>query len=274
MTDQDYNAVRLLLQQHSAIALDNTKQYLVESRLAPILHRQNLNSIGDLVARLRRQPDVELERQIVEALVTTESSFFRDLHAFEALRKVVLPDLINRRRATRRLDIWCAAAAHGQEPYSIALMLHEHFPQLAGWKIGLLASDISREALARAREGVYNQIEVNRGLPAALLVRYFEQHGTHWQLRAAIRDMVEFREINLARLWPPLPPMDLVLMRNVMIYFEAETKMAILRRLAGLLRPDGYLLLGGAETTFNLNDRYRRVEPLKAGLYQLQANSD
>src|SRR5262245_9724438 len=274
MTEQDFDAVRRLLFERSAIALDDGKQYLVESRLAPILRQRKLNSIGELVAQLRRGPDGDLERQIVEVLVTTESSFFRDLHPFESLRRVVLPDLINRRRAARRLDIWCAAAAHGQEPYSIALMLCEHFPQLAGWKIGLLASDISREALARAREGVYNQIEVNRGLPAALLVRYFEQHGTHWQLRAAVRDMVEFREINLARPWPPLPPMDLVLIRNVMIYFEVETKKAIFHKLARVLRPDGYLLLGGAETTFNLDDRFQRVEPLKAGFYQLHAGLD
>jgi chemotaxis protein methyltransferase CheR len=269
MTNQDFDDVRRLLQEHSAIALDGSKQYLVETRLAPLLRQRNLNTIGELLAQLRGQADNGLHRQIVEALVTTESSFFRDHHPFEALRKVVLPDLINRRRDERRLDIWCAATAHGQEPYSLALLIREHFPELAGWKVSLLASDISREALAKAREGRYNQIEVNRGLPAALLVRYFVQHGTDWQLQEAVRNMVDFREINLARPWPYLPRMDLVLIRNVMIYFAVETKKAILGQLARLLRPGGYLLLGGAETTINLDDSYRRIESLKSGFYQL-----
>jgi chemotaxis protein methyltransferase CheR len=181
---------------------------------------------------------------------------------------VVIPDLIQRRRGERRLNVWCAASATGQEPYSVALLLREHFPQLAGWQVSLLASDLSREALARAREGRFSQIEVNRGLPAALLVKYFEQHGTSWQLKPDVRRMVDFQEMNLARPWPALPPMDLVLIRNVMIYFDVATKKAILGRLARVLRPDGYLLLGGAETTLNLDDSYRRVETLKASFYQ------
>ena len=201
--------------------------------------------------------------------MTTETSFFRDQHPFEALRKVVLADLIGRRRDGCRLHIWCAASSTGQEPYSLALLLREHFPELDGWKVFLLASDLSQAVLARAREGRYKQIEVNRGLPAALLVKYFEQHGTDWQLKPAIRAMVDFQEINLAQPWPALPRMDLVLLRNVMIYFDVATKKTILGRLARLLRPDGYLLLGGAETTFNLDDSFRRVEPLKSGFYQL-----
>jgi chemotaxis protein methyltransferase CheR len=269
MTDQDFEVIRRLLQERSAIVLEPGKQYLVESRLAPLVKQRNLNSIAELIAEVRSQPGNGLSRQIVEAMVTTESLFFRDHHPFEALRKVVIPDLINRRRDERTLRIWCAASSTGQEPYSVAMLLREHFPELAGWKISLLASDISREVLARARQGSYKQIEVNRGLPAALLVKYFEQHGTDWQLRPAIRSMVDFQEINLAQAWPALPRMDLVLIRNVMIYFEVETKKAILGKLSRVLRPDGYLLLGGAETTFNLDDSYRRVEPLKTGFYQL-----
>jgi chemotaxis protein methyltransferase CheR len=269
MTDQEFDVVRRLLLERSAIALEPDKQYLVEARLAPLVRQLKLNSLGELIARLRLRPDNGLHRQVVEAMVTTESSFFRDHHPFESLRKVVIPDLVRRRRDERRLRIWCAASAHGQEPYSIALLLREHFPELSGWKVLLLASDLSRDVLARAREGRYSQIEVNRGLPAALLVKYFEQQGTHWQLRPDIRGMVDFQEINLARPWSGLPPMDLVLVRNVMIYFEVVTKKAILGRLVRLLRPDGYLLLGGAETTFNLDDSYRRVESLKSGFYQL-----
>src|SRR5262249_21227848 len=205
----------------------------------------------------------------VEAMVPSESSSFRDRHPFDDLRKVVIPDLMARRREERRLNIWCAACSTGQEPYSIALLIRDHFPLLAGWNISLLATDLSRQVLDKAREGRFNQIEVNRGLPATMLVNYFEQHGTNWQLKPAIRAMVDFQEMNLAQAWPVLPRMDLVLIRNVMIYFDVETKKAILSRLARVLKLDGYLLLGGAETTFNLSDSYRRVEALKSGFYQL-----
>ncbi len=269
MTDQDFDFIRRLLQERSAVTLEGDKRYLVETRLAPVVRQLELGSIADLVARLRAQPYNGLPDRIVEALVTTEASFFRDLHPFETLRKTVLPELMNRRRAERRLAIWCAASSTGQEPYSLALLFREHFPELLGWELTLIASDISREVLGRAREGRYNQIEVNRGLPATLLVKYFQQSGTHWQLREDVRNMVQFREINLAQAWPVLPRMDLVLVRNVMIYFEVETKKAILGKVARLLRPDGYLILGGAETTFNLDDSYRRVEQLKSGFYQL-----
>jgi chemotaxis protein methyltransferase CheR len=269
MTDQDFDFIRQLLQRRSAIVLEAGKQYLVESRLTPLVRQLNLGSIGELVNQLRARPANGLQAQVVEALATSETSFFRDHHPFEALRKVVLPDLVRRRGGERRLHLWCAACASGQEPYSLALLLREHFPELAGWQVALLASDFSREILARARAGRYNQIEVNRGLPAALLVKYFRQHGTDWQLEADVRNRVDFQEINLAGPWPPLPRMDLILIRNVMIYFDTETKKAILGRLARLLRPDGYLLLGGAETTLNLSDAYRRVEQLKSGFYQL-----
>lgn len=269
MTPQDFDAIRRLLRERTAVVLDADKGYLVETRLAPIVRRRNLRTIGDLVGQLRDPSGSGLDREIVEALLTSESSFFRDHHPFEALRNVVLPDLFRRRAGERRLTVWCAASATGQEPYSVAMLLREAFPDLAAWKILLLASDLSRQVLERARAGRYNQIEVNRGLPARLLVKYFEQHGAEWQLRPDVRAMVEFWEINLAQAWPALPRMDLVLMRNVMIYFDVPTKQDILARLARVLRPDGYLLLGGAETTLNLSDSYRRVEPFQSGFYQL-----
>jgi chemotaxis protein methyltransferase CheR len=242
---------------------------MVESRLAPMVARLKLGSIGELVTKLRAPLANGLQAQVVEAMVTTETSFFRDLAPFETLRKVVIPELMRNRAEERRLYIWCAASSSGQEPYSLAMMLREHFPELLNWKLTLLATDISRDILARAREGKYLQIEVNRGLPATLLVKYFQQQGTMWQLNPTIRGMVEFREMNLAQPWPVLPRMDLVLLRNVMIYFENDTKKEILGRVARLLRPDGYLILGGAETTLHLDDSYRRVEHLKSGFYQL-----
>jgi chemotaxis protein methyltransferase CheR len=269
MTDQDFQVIRKLLFEKSAVVLDAGKEYLVETRLAPIVRERSLHSIGELITQMRQEGGNGLVRQIVEAMVTTESSFFRDHHPFEDLRKVVLPTLIQRRSDQRRLTIWCAASSTGQEPYSLALLIREHFPELAGWQISFLATDLSRQVLDRAREGRYRQIEVNRGLSAALLVKYFEQHGTEWQLKSAVRNMVEFQELNLAQAWPPLPRMDLVLIRNVMIYFDIDTKKSILDRVTRVLKPDGYLLLGGAETTLNLNDSYRRVEALKSGFYQL-----
>jgi chemotaxis protein methyltransferase CheR len=269
MTDQDFDYIRKLLQERSAIVLEDGKQYLVDARLTPIVHELNLKSIGELVVRLRSPSSNGLHTKVVEAMVTTETSFFRDHNPFEALRKVVIPELIRLRRDERRLNIWCAASSTGQEPYSLAMLLREHFPELAGWTVRLMASDLSREVLARAREGCYNQIEANRGLPAALLLKYFKQQGKTWQLNADVRRMVEFQEINLAQPWPPMSRLDMVLIRNVMIYFDVEMKKSILGRIARLLRPDGYLLLGGAETTFGLDDSYQRVEQLKTGFYQL-----
>jgi chemotaxis protein methyltransferase CheR len=269
MTDQDFDFIRALLKERSAVALDAGKEYLVESRLAPIVRELNLASISELVARLRGPSANGLHVRVIEAMVTTETLFFRDHHPFETMRSVVIPELIRKRRAQRSLSIWCAASSTGQEPYSVALLLREHFPELLTWDLKILATDLSRDVLARAKKGCYNQIEVNRGMPAALLVKYFEQHGTQWQLKAAIRDMVEFQEMNLAAPWPFMPLQDLVVLRNVMIYFESVTKKKILGRVSKVLRPDGYLLLGGAETTLNLDDSFRRAEHLKTGFYQL-----
>jgi chemotaxis protein methyltransferase CheR len=171
------------------------------------------------------------------------------------------------RRGDRRLAIWCAACAAGQEPYSVALLLRENFPELASWTVSLIASDVSKEMLAKAKEGKYNQIEVNRGLPATLLVKYFKQQGSVWQLNEDVRRQVDFREINLCKAWPVLPQFDLILIRNVMIYFEPEVKKTILGKMAKVMGKDGYLLLGSAETTVNLDPSYHRVPDLKTGFY-------
>jgi len=269
VSPEDFEFIGKLLMERSAIVLEPGKEYLVDSRLAPILRKHALESIADLVARLRAPGGIGLISQVVEALATNETMFFRDVHPFESLRKIVIPDLIRRRGSERALTIWCCASSTGQEPYSVAMLLRENFPELRTWKVSILATDFSRDSLARARAGTYSQIEVNRGLPAPLLVKYFQQHGTQWQVKEEIRRLVEFRELNLAQPWPFLPRMDLVLNRNVMIYFDAATKKGILGRIAQLLRSDGFLLLGGAETTFNLVDSFCRVEALKAGFYQL-----
>jgi chemotaxis protein methyltransferase CheR len=269
MTDQDFDTIRALLREQSANVLDADKRYMVEARLAPLVRARGLTSIAELVRRLRSPEGDGLAAQVVEAMMTAETSFFRDRRPFEELREVLLPDLLGRRRGERRLNIWCAACSTGQEPYSVALLLREHFPELSGWRVSILGSDLSRDALSRARAGRYSQIEVDRGLPAGMLEKYFEPCDDGWQLRDDVRGMVEFQAISLARPWPPLPRMDLVLLRNALIYFDADTKRGILAMLARLLRPDGYLLLGGAETTFSLDDSFRRVEGLKSGFFQL-----
>jgi chemotaxis protein methyltransferase CheR len=174
---------------------------------------------------------------------------------------VLIPDLIARRAGTRQLRIWCAACSSGQEPYSLAMLLREHFgPRLAGWEVSILATDLSGAMLERARAGRYSQMEVNRGVPASLLAKAFRKEGPDWQLKDEIRAMVDFRRLNLIDPWPILPPMDIVMLRNVLIYFEAETKRQVLDGMARVLAPDGHLFLGGAETTLHLSESYDRVQ--------------
>jgi chemotaxis protein methyltransferase CheR len=269
MTPEDFTYICRLVREGAAIVLEPGKEYLVETRLAPIVRKLQLGSISDLVGKLRNGFEPSLLVQVIEAMVTTETSFFRDVAPFEGLKHGVLPDLIARRANEWRLNIWCAATSTGQEPYSLAILLRENFPQLATWSVNFLATDLSTEVLERARVGKYSQLEVNRGLPATLMVKYFRQHGSSWELIEDVRRAIQFKEMSLTRPWPILPRMDLIMMRNVMIYFDVETKKEILGRVARLLRPDGYLLLGGAETTLNLNDSFRRVEHRRAGFYQL-----
>lgn len=271
MTDADFDYIRKLLVDRSAIVLGDDKRYLVEARLAPVIGQLHLPSISDLVSQLRRESNPGIITKVVEALVTSETSFFRDISPFEALRKQVLPELIAARSSERKLTFWSAACSTGQEPYTIALTLREYFPELANWQITILGTDISTEVIAKAKQGIYSQFEANRGLPAKLMVKYFKQTGTTWQLDASIRDMIDFRPFNLAMPWPGLPMFDVVLLRNVMIYFDVTTKREILGRVERVLRPDGYLVLGGAETTLNISDAFSRAEQVKAGYYQRRA---
>jgi len=210
-----------------------------------------------------------LEQAVVAAMTTNETSFVRDLHPFEALKNFVVPDLLARRSGARRLSIWCAASSTGQEPYTVAMLLREHFPALSSWEISFVASDLSADVLARARAGRYSQLEVNRGLPARWLVKYFQKHGTEWELVPDIRNMVSFRQVNLLESWPTMPPLDLVFIRNVLIYFDQEVKKQILGRIRRLMQPDGYLFLGNAETTLNVDDKFQRTQFEKSGCYKL-----
>jgi chemotaxis protein methyltransferase CheR len=245
-----------LVKNSTAIALDVQREYLMEARLAGIAQQEGFASVSELLTRVRTSNSSQLQWRVVEAMTTNETSFFRDIKPFEALRQTILPALIQARRDERKLSIWCAACSSGQEPYSLSMLLREHFPELNTWTISILATDIATEMLEKTRAGRYTQLEVNRGLPANYLVKYFKKNGVEWQIDDSIRNMVDVRRMNLAVAWPLLPSMDIVLLRNVMIYFPVETKKQILRNMRSVMRPDGYLFLGTAETTINLDANF------------------
>lgn len=270
MSTGEFEYVRNLIQQHAGIVLEPGKEYLVESRLDPLAQQEGFPSVQDFIAGLRTSPFNSLHQKVVQAMTTNETYFFRDVKPFDALRRDVIPSLVSSRGNTRSLTFWCAASSSGQEPYSVVMLLREHFPVLSNWNVRFIASDLSTEVLARAIQGRYTQLEVNRGLPAALLVKYFRKTGNDWQIREDIRRAVEFRELNLAESWSFLPPADVILMRNVLIYFNVETKRDILRRVRLMLKPGGYLLLGASETTLNLDDSFARALEDCSGFYQVK----
>lgn len=267
----DFNYIRELVRRHSAIVLEADKDYLIETRLTPLARQTGFASLEALIASLRANSATSsLRNQVVEAITTHETSFFRDLHPFEALKASVLPELLSRRPSSS-LTIWCAACSSGQEPFSIAMLVREHFPADRN-RVRIIATDLSGAILARAREGMYNQSEVNRGLPALLLTKYFQKQGLRWRIRPEIRQMVEFRQNNLAEPWPPIPPLDIVFMRNVLIYFDLKTKKTILTKIRSVLKPDGYLFMGSSETTLNLDTAFEPIPMGKSVCYKLRQN--
>jgi two-component system chemotaxis response regulator CheB len=266
-TDVDF--LRDFIYRRSAIVIEPGKEYLLESRLATIAREEGVGSVQELVARLRSGASSEVQARVIEAMTTNETTFFRDVHPFEAFATQVAPALARARSAERKLTIWCAASSTGQEPYSIAMVLKKRVPDLASFQIRILATDLSTAVLDRAREGRYRQLEVNRGLPAPYLVEYFRRDGNDWVLKDEIRRMVEFRQLNLVEPWPPLPTADVVFIRNVLIYFDVETKRGILQKIKKVLASDAYLFLGGAETTMNLDDSFQRVQVDRAVYYRL-----
>jgi chemotaxis protein methyltransferase CheR len=270
ITATSFAYVRELVHRRSAIYLEPGKEYLVESRLQPIVKASGEGTLDRLVARLRSAPEGSLHAQVVEAMTTNETSWFRDRHPYDALESVILPDLLSCRARERRLTVWSAATASGQEAYSIAMVLHERLLDAdPSWDVRVLASDLSEEMVRRTRAGRYSQLEVNRGLPAARLVRHFSRAGTTWQVNESLRRLVEVRQLNLAVPFPPLPPIDVTFLRNVLIYFQADSRRQILQRVRRVLRPGGYLVLGAAETTLDV-DAFERVPHDKATVYRLR----
>lgn len=265
----DFAYISAFIRESSAIILESGKEYLVDSRLMPIVREEGLASIAALVVQLRKRPLNGLHARVVEAMTTNETSFFRDVAPFDGVRLRILPDLITRRTAERRLRIWCGAASSGQEPYSLAMLILEHFPVLANWDVKIVATDISRDILQRCKTGRYSQFEVNRGLPAPMLVKYFEHAGKEWSIKESVRKLVQFEEMNLIRPWKGLPNCDIVFMRNVLIYFDVPTKKDILGKIRRVMRPDGYLFLGSAETTMNIDSNFTRVPLEKSSCYSI-----
>ena len=268
ITPIEFDYLRKLMAEHTAIVLDAGKEYIAESRLAQLVAQEGFDSIRDLIHTLRSNSFDALHRKVVNAMTNNETWFFRDLVPFQALQKAVLPALIASRASERRLSIWCAACSCGQEPYSIAMLLKENFPELHNWNLRLLATDISTSVLERAQRGHYSQLEINRGLPVRLLARYFTREGLDWVISDELRRSIEFRTFNLAEPWRDFPICDIIFVRNVLIYFDVETKKGILGRMRRSLRADGYLFLGGAETTFNLDNNYERIQYETTAFYR------
>jgi chemotaxis protein methyltransferase CheR len=267
VTPLDYDYVRKLLRERSGLVLSADKQYLVESRLLPVARRAGLAGLAELVLELRRGAKVEpLVTEVVEAMTTNESFFFRDKVPFEQFRHAIIPALLATRAASKRIRIWCAAASTGQEPYSLAMSLKEMANAIAGWRIEIVATDLSNDVLEKARAGIYSQFEVQRGLPIQFLVKYFSQIGDTWQIAPDIRAMVQFRPLNLLADFTHLGTFDVVFCRNVLIYFDQQTKTSVLERIARVTDRSGYLALGAAETVVGLTDSFKPV-PEKRGLY-------
>ncbi|HTV29219.1 MAG TPA: protein-glutamate O-methyltransferase CheR [Xanthobacteraceae bacterium] len=271
MTPLDYDYLRKCLKQRSGLVLTADKQYLVESRLLPVARKVGLVNLTALVNQLKRGDEL-LMTAVVEAMATNESFFFRDKVPFYHFTSIIMPALIAARRSTRTIRIWCAAASTGQEPYSLAMCLKEMEDDLVGWRIELLASDLSGESLEKARQGLYTQFEVQRGLPIHFLVRYFKQTREVWEIAPELRAMVKYRQHNLLSDFSHLGVFDLIFCRNVLIYFDPATKVDVLDRLARATASDGYLVLGAAETVVGLTDSFKVVGE-KHGLYAPNARA-
>ena len=253
---ENYRFLQAHIYSQVGIVLEDNKHYLFESRLAPIVKQFSLGSINALCDLLLAKRNPEIGKQVVEAMTTNETYFFRDPAQYEAIRTVLLPALKEERQATRKMRFWSAASSTGQEAYSLGMMLHEE--GLKDWNIQILGTDFASKVVERARAGVYQQIEVNRGLPASLLVKYFRRSGLEWQLSEPVRRMASFDTIDLRKSMRTLGPFDLVFCRNVMIYFDNETKRKIMKELHSTMFRGGWLLLGGAETAFGLDEWFDR----------------
>ena len=266
MTPPDYEYLRKFLKDSSGLDLSADKQYLIESRLLPIARKASLPGIAELVQKLKGG-STPIANQVVEAMTTNETFFFRDKAPFDHFREAIVPEMLQARASRRCIRIWCAAGSTGQEPYSLAMCLKEMSAALAGWRVEILATDLSLEVIEKSKVGLYSQFEVQRGLPIQMLVKYFKQTGEFWQINPEIRAMVQHRQINLLHDFSQLGVFDIIFCRNVLIYFDQDTKINIFRRLAKSTESDGFLALGAAETVVGLTDVFKPY-PERRGLYR------
>ena len=266
MTPPDYEYLRKLLKDHSGLDLSADKQYLIESRLLPLSRKCALAGISKLVQKMKGG-SATLVAQVVEAMTTNETFFFRDKVPFDHFRDTIVPEVLKARAGRKSIRIWCAAGSTGQEPYSLAMCLKEMGAALAGWRVEIIATDLSTEVLEKSKSGVYSQFEVQRGLPIQLLVKYFKQNGELWQISPELRAMVQHRQLNLLHDFSQLGTFDIIFCRNVLIYFDQDTKINIFGRLAKAMEGDGFLVLGAAETVVGLTDVFKPF-PDKRGLYR------
>lgn len=270
MNPQDFEYLKEFLKTRSGIVLSADKLYLVESRLTPVARELGMSGIDELIGALRKTVDESLKTRITDAMTTNESFFFRDQTPFDNLKDHVLPPMIAARKAKgqNRIRIWSAACSSGQEPYTIAMMLLENKDLFGDMSFEILATDLSTEIVDKAKEGAYSQFEVQRGLPIQLLVKYFTQTETAWQISEDIRKMVRFQTFNLLDSYGVLGKFDIIFCRNVLIYFDQDTKGAILSRMADISAPDASLFLGGAESVIGITSDYQPVSGVR-GVYQL-----
>jgi chemotaxis protein methyltransferase CheR len=268
VTPLDYDFLRKLLKERSGLDLSADKQYLVESRLMPLARKAGLAGIPDLVQKMKAGAAAALTTDVVEAMTTNETFFFRDKIPFDHLSDTILPMLLQSRASRRTLRIWSAACSTGQEPYSIAMILKEKAAALSGWRIEIVGTDLSQEVLEKSRAGIYSQFEVQRGLPIQLLVKHFTQTGELWQISSELRGMVQHRQLNLLQDFSHLGKFDVIFCRNVLIYFDQQTKINIFDRMARIIEPDGMLMLGAAESVVGITDAFKPY-PDRRGLYQM-----
>ncbi len=266
MSPEDFDLLTGILRERSGLSLTKEKMYLLENRLAPVARRNGHEDLDELVKALRLKKDEPLLRDITEAMTTNESFFFRDGTPFELLEKEILPKFLKARQASKSLRIWCAAASTGQEPYTIAMVIREMAAQFQGWKIEIVGTDISPSVLEKAKVGLYSQFEVQRGLPIQMLMKYFDQHGEMWQIDASLRGMIEYKECNLLESLSSLGAFDIIFCRNVLIYFDRDTKSKVLEQIWRLIPADGAMFLGGAETVLGISDRFKPAPGMR-GVY-------
>ncbi len=265
MRIEDFDVYKDLLMEKSGLVLTPDKSYLLDSRLTPVAKKWGFETLDKMSAALRGVADPGLIKDIIEAMTTNETSFFRDTRPFDTFRDVMIPHIIKTRGAQRKVRIWCAAASSGQEPYSLAMVIKEH-GGLNGWNIEIVGTDISTDILDTAKEGIYSQFEVQRGMPITMLMKYFEQVDEKWHIKPEIKNMIQYRYFNLLDSMTGLGRFDIVFCRNVLIYFDRETKGKVLGKIKAQLAPDGYLFLGGAETVIGITDEFQAAPDLR-GVY-------